>query len=197
MCFILKQDNLDKFESRSSDGIFLGYASHSHTYRVLNLETNRVVETCEVTFDETMPCSVPIFESTCDKEIGESIFVEENEEDADWGDIEPTSSATLVESAMTTSAHGPDPSSSTTWGPCEPPPQLAPATPEEAPAIVEGKATSSRDALRHIQRRHPPQTMIGNISQHVTHSRSYEISHYAHSAFITNFEPQNIRHTLF
>jgi hypothetical protein len=52
--FILKQGNLDKFESRSSDGIFLDYASHSHTYRVLNLETNRVVETCEVTFDETM-----------------------------------------------------------------------------------------------------------------------------------------------
>jgi hypothetical protein len=40
---------LDKFESRSSDGIFLGHASHSHAYRVLNLETNRVVKTCEVT----------------------------------------------------------------------------------------------------------------------------------------------------
>ena len=54
-CFILKQDNLDKFESRSSDGIFLGYASNSRAYRVLNLETNHVVETYEVTFDETMP----------------------------------------------------------------------------------------------------------------------------------------------
>jgi hypothetical protein len=60
-CFILKQGNLDKFESRSFDGIFLSYASHSHAYRVLNLETNRVVETCEVTFDETMPCSAPVF----------------------------------------------------------------------------------------------------------------------------------------
>jgi hypothetical protein len=28
-CFILKKGRLDKFESRSSDGIFLGYASHS------------------------------------------------------------------------------------------------------------------------------------------------------------------------
>ena len=28
-CFVLKDGNLDKFESRSSDGIFLGYASHS------------------------------------------------------------------------------------------------------------------------------------------------------------------------
>ena len=65
-CFILKQGNLDKFESKSSDGIFLGYASHSHAYHVLNLETNRVVETCEVTFDETMPWSTPVFDCAGD-----------------------------------------------------------------------------------------------------------------------------------
>ena len=76
-CFILKQGNLDKFESRSSDGIFLGYASHFDAYCVLNLETNRIMETCEVTFDKTMPCSIPIFDCAGDQEIGESIFVEE------------------------------------------------------------------------------------------------------------------------
>jgi hypothetical protein len=113
---------LEKFKSRSFDGIFLGYASYFHAYQVLNLETNRVIETCEVTFDKVMPCSSPIFKSAGDKEISESIFVEENEEDADWGDVEPTSLATPIKSAMTTSAHGPNPSSSTTWGPCEPPP---------------------------------------------------------------------------
>jgi hypothetical protein len=43
---------LDKFEARSVDGIFFGYASHSRAYRVLNLETNQIVETCEVTFNE-------------------------------------------------------------------------------------------------------------------------------------------------
>jgi hypothetical protein len=71
-----------------------------------------------------------------------------------------------------------------------------PAAPEEAPVAVEGEKTSSREAPRHIQRRHPPQTMIGDISQHVTRSRSYEISHFAHSAFVANFEPQNVGHTL-
>jgi hypothetical protein len=40
---------LDKFESRSDDGIFFGYASLSRAYHVLNLETNQIVETCEVT----------------------------------------------------------------------------------------------------------------------------------------------------
>jgi hypothetical protein len=48
-CFILKKGmKLDKFEARSVDGIFFGYASHSRAYRVLNLETNQIVETCEV-----------------------------------------------------------------------------------------------------------------------------------------------------
>jgi hypothetical protein len=143
-----------------------------------------------------MPCSVHVFESVGDQEIGESIFVEENEEDADWGDVEPTSSAVLVESMTTTSAHGPDPSSSTTWGPHEPPPQPTPVAPEEALATVKGEATSSREAPRHIQHRHPPQTMISDISQRVTRSRSYEISHFAHSIFVANFEPQNVRHAL-
>ena len=118
-CFILKQGNLDKFESRSSDGIFLGYASHSRAYRVLNLETNRVVETYEVTFDETIPCATPIFERVGEDELGESIFVEEEQEDADWGDPKPTPPSAPLEPTMTTSAHGPDPSTSTTWGPFE------------------------------------------------------------------------------
>jgi hypothetical protein len=49
-CFILKKGKkLYKFEARSVDGIFFGYASHSRAYRVLNLETNQIVETCEVT----------------------------------------------------------------------------------------------------------------------------------------------------
>jgi hypothetical protein len=57
-CFILKKGRkLDKFEARSVDGIFFGYASYSKAYHVLNLETNQIVETCEVTFDETEPRS--------------------------------------------------------------------------------------------------------------------------------------------
>ena len=71
-CFILKKGKLDKFEARCSNGIFLGYAIHSRAYRVLNLDTNRIMETCEVTFDVTQPCS----SSKCagDDEVGVKIF---------------------------------------------------------------------------------------------------------------------------
>jgi hypothetical protein len=74
-CFILKKGKkLDKFEARSVDGIFFGYASHSRAYHVLNLETYQIVETCEVTFDETQPCSQLVFECVGDDELGEEIF---------------------------------------------------------------------------------------------------------------------------
>jgi hypothetical protein len=55
-CFVLKCRNLDKFESRSSDGILLRYTPHGRSYRVFNLETNTIVESYDVTFDKTAPC---------------------------------------------------------------------------------------------------------------------------------------------
>jgi hypothetical protein len=68
-CFILKCGKLDKLESCSSDGIFLGYTPHGRSYRVLNLETNTIVESCDVIFDETAPCPHDVFESAGDKEM--------------------------------------------------------------------------------------------------------------------------------
>jgi hypothetical protein len=38
-----KHVNLDKFESRSYDGISLGYTPHGRSYCVFNLETNTLL----------------------------------------------------------------------------------------------------------------------------------------------------------
>src|SRR4051812_45433611 len=52
-CFFLnKKDRLAKFQSKTIEGIFVGYASNSHAYRVYNKSTGCVVETCDVVFDE-------------------------------------------------------------------------------------------------------------------------------------------------
>jgi hypothetical protein len=61
-CFVLKHGNLDKFESHSSDGILLGYTPHVRSYRVFNFETNTIVESYDVTFNETAPCPHDVFE---------------------------------------------------------------------------------------------------------------------------------------
>jgi hypothetical protein len=76
-CFVLKRGNLDKFESHSFDGILLGYTPHGRSYRVYNFETNTIVESCDVTFNETAPCPRGVFECGGDKEMEESIFVDE------------------------------------------------------------------------------------------------------------------------
>src|SRR3954464_9235191 len=41
-----------KFQSKTTEGIFFGYGSNSHAYRVYNKSTRCVVETCDVVFDE-------------------------------------------------------------------------------------------------------------------------------------------------
>jgi hypothetical protein len=75
--FILKCGNLDKFESRSFDDILLEYTPHGRSYWVYNFETNTIVESCDVTFDETAPCPRGVFECAGDKEMAENIFVDE------------------------------------------------------------------------------------------------------------------------
>jgi hypothetical protein len=72
---------------------------------VLNLETNQIVETCEVTFDETQPCSQLVFECAGDDELGEEIFQKEQHEhgdDEDGGVVPvtehvPTNSTTVMD----------------------------------------------------------------------------------------------------
>jgi hypothetical protein len=81
---------------------------------VLNLETNQIVETCEVTFDETQPRSHLVFECAGDDELGEEIFQEEEHE---LGDDENGSVVPPVEHVPTTSTtvvNGPSPTPTTT-----------------------------------------------------------------------------------
>jgi hypothetical protein len=43
-CFVLKHENLDKFEPRPFDDILFGYTPHGRSFRVYNFEINTVVE---------------------------------------------------------------------------------------------------------------------------------------------------------
>jgi hypothetical protein len=88
-CFVLKCGNLDKFESRSFDDILLGYTPHGRYYRVYNLETNIVVESCDVTFNKTAPCPRDVFECPCDKEMEERTFVDKGLQGIDGDKDEP------------------------------------------------------------------------------------------------------------
>jgi hypothetical protein len=54
-----------------------------------NLETNTVIESCDVTFDETAPYPHDVFKCAGDKKMEESIFVDEGLQDIDGDEDEP------------------------------------------------------------------------------------------------------------
>jgi hypothetical protein len=185
-CFVLKRVNLDKFESHPFDGILLGYTPHGRSYRVYNVETNTIVESYDVTFDETAHCPRCVFECAGDKEMEESIFVDEGLQGIDGDEDEPllpsTSSPEPVP-ASTLEAEAPQATTSST-------------TVVEA-SWVEGEIVSEPGAPSHIQKVHPPQQIIGNLNEKVTHSsRSTHLSCFLSTIFVALFEPRDVGHAL-
>jgi hypothetical protein len=179
-CFILKRVNLDKFESHSSDEIFLGYTPHGRSYRVLNLETNIIVESCDMTFDETTHCPHIVFERVGDKEMEESIFVDEELQGFEGDEDEhishvSTSSARHVPTSTLEAGTSQAATSSSTG---------VQASGNEV------EINSENGAPSHIQKAHPPQQIIGNLNERVTRSsRSAHLSYFTNTLFIILFEP--------
>ncbi|XP_030969593.1 uncharacterized protein LOC115989854 [Quercus lobata] len=69
-CFVLKdRENVGKFNSRSDEGIFLGYSSTSKAYRVYNKRTMKVMETVNVVIDESSDSGFEKFSEEISKEI--------------------------------------------------------------------------------------------------------------------------------
>jgi hypothetical protein len=55
-CYIKRnEDNLGKFDSRTDEGIFLGYASGSKAYKCYNKILCKVVDSIDVRVDEAIP----------------------------------------------------------------------------------------------------------------------------------------------
>jgi hypothetical protein len=185
-CFVLKRDNLDKFESRSFDGIMLGYTPHGRSYRVFNLETNTVVESCDVTFDETAPCPRDIFECAGDKEMEESIFVDVGLQCFDGDEDEP----------LHPSTSSPEPVDTSTLE-AEAPQATTSSTAAVEVSHVEEEGIFEQGAPSYIQKTHPPQKIIGNLNERVTrYSMSAHLSCFTNTLFAYLFEHRDVGHAL-
>jgi hypothetical protein len=153
---------------------------------VFNLETNTVVESYDVTFNENAPCPRDVFECVGDKEMEESLFVDEELQDFDDDKDEPLLSSTSSPNLVPTStleAEAPQATTSST-------------TVVEA-AQVEGEIISEQGAPSHIQKAHPPQQIIGNLNERVTQSlRSTQLSCFTNTLFLALSKPRDVRHTL-
>jgi hypothetical protein len=178
--------NLDKFESHSFDDILLGYTPHGRSYRVYNFETNTVVELCDVTFDETAPCPRGVVKCVGDKEMDESIFVDEGLQGIDGDEDEPLLPSTSSPEHIPTSTLE-----------AEAPLGTTSSTAAAEASWVEGEIISEPGPSSHIQKVHPPQQIIGNLNERVTCSlRLAHLSCFLNTFFVAHFEPRDVEHAL-
>jgi hypothetical protein len=150
---------------------------------VLNLETNQIVETCEVTFDETQPRSQLVFECAGDDEFCEEIFQEEEHEhgdDEDGGVVPPVEH---VPTTSTTVMDGRSPTPMTT-------------NQDQGEATVEVEVASRRDPPRRVQVDYPASRIISDINERTIRSRVRNKSHFSHAAFVATFEHKDIGYAL-
>ena len=55
-CYIKRnKDDLGKFDSRTDEGIFLGYSSTKKAYRCFNKRLHRIIESVDVRVDDIKP----------------------------------------------------------------------------------------------------------------------------------------------
>jgi hypothetical protein len=147
--------------------------------RVYNIETNTVVESCDVTFDETAPCPHGVFECAGDNEMEEIIFVDEGLQGIDGDEDEPL--------LLSTSSPEPVPASTLE---AEAPRATTSSTAAVEALRVEGEIVSEPGAPSHIQKAHPPQQIIGNMNEWVRRSsRSAHLSCFSNTLFFALFEP--------
>jgi hypothetical protein len=139
-----------------------------------------------VTFDETAPCPRGVFECAGDKEMEETIFIDEGLQGVDGDEDEsllPSTSSPESVPASTLEAEAPQATTSSTAA-------------VEA-SWVERKTTSKPRAPSHIQKLHPPQQIIHNMNERVTRSsRSAHLSCFSNTLFVALFEPRDVGHAL-
>jgi hypothetical protein len=155
----------------------------TRAYRVLILETNQIVETCEVTFDKTQTRSQLVFECAGDDELGDEIFQEEEHEHSDDEDGGVVPAAEHVPTTSTTVMKDPSPRPMTT-------------NQNQGGALVEGDVASRQEPPRRVQVDHLASRIIGDMNERTTRSRVRNNSHFTHAAFVATFELKDNGHTL-
>jgi hypothetical protein len=152
---------------------------HGRSYRVFNLKTNTVVESCDVTFDETAPCPRDVFKCACDNKMEESIFIDEGLQGVDGDKDDPLLSSTSSPEyvpASTLKAEAPQATTSSTI--------------VVEVSRVEGEIIFESSAPSHIQKAHPTQQIIDNLNERVTRSlRSAHLFCFINTLFVALFEP--------
>jgi hypothetical protein len=114
-----------------------------------------------VTFDETTPCPCDVFECVGDKEMEEGIFIDEELQGFDGDEDDP----------LRPSMSSPKPIPASTLE-SEAPQATTCSTAVVDASRIEGVIIFEQGAPSHVQKAYPPQQIIGNLNEWVTHPSS-------------------------
>jgi hypothetical protein len=90
-CYIKREDGrMGKFDSHVDKGIFVGYSSTRKAYKCYNLRLNKVVESINVTIDETDRLESKKEENKSTEQVFEEEDEKEEEEEEDEDEENPT-----------------------------------------------------------------------------------------------------------
>ena len=170
-CFIFKDiENVGKFDSRSDEGIFLGYFSTSKAYQVYNKRTMKVMETVNFVIDESSDSG----SEKVSKEFPKEILPPEPKEVQEIVEQEPAS-----------------PSTPSTPSVVE---DLAVISTSPDSESHEEKGTSFR-----IKLNHPPKVIVRNMNEVTLRKRTVDkrIANFvSYSCYLSQVEPTKVEEAL-
>ena len=170
-CFILKdRENVGKFDSRSDEGIFLGYSSTSKAYRVYYKRTMKVMEIVNVVIDESS-------DSSTEKGIEELT--------REIIPLEPREAQEVVEQEPAS------PSTPSTPSVVEDSTDITISPDSES---HEKKGPSSR-----IKQNHPPEDIVGDMNELTLRKRTVDkcVANFVlYSCYLSQIEPTKIEEAL-
>ena len=184
-CYILNdRENLEKFDAKRDEGIFLGYSINSQAYRVYNKCTKTVMELINVVIDNT------ISEKDIDEDgKGPNLKKNEGDDNMSQGDDGERESPEK-ESTPPTSRR----ETRLTQG------SLSPLTPLEVQPLIsrDREPSTSKKPSSRVTLNHPTSKIIGDLDEglRLRKGSGYSVNHVTYNCYLAQFEPKKVEEAL-
>ena len=183
-CYILNdRENLRKFDTKSDEGIFLGYSTTSWAYRVFIKRTKIVMESINVKIDDALT-KVEMSDNE------ERLSTKEPNVEVKALDIEVEGS-TLVEESTPMNPRMETRSMSRTSSPLTPPEVQPPISRNDE--VSTSKKLSSR-----VIKNHPDSNLIGSLDEglYLRKGNILLANHVTYHCYLAQFEPKRVEEAL-
>ena len=183
-CYILNdRENLGKFDTKSDEGIFLGYSTTSRAYRVFIKRTKTVMESINVKIDDALT-KVEMSDD------GERLSTKEPNVEVEALDIEVEGSTPVEESTPMNPRMETRSMSRTS----------SPLTPLEVhpPISRNDEVSTSKKPSSRVIKNHPNSNIIGSLDEGLRLRKENILlaNHVTYHCYLAQFEPKRVEEAL-